>query len=298
MAEALIIGCGYTGIRLGRTLREAGHAVTGTTRSPERAAVLESEGFRPLLLDLSGRGAARRALAGEAPDVCFYLAPPLDPEPGTEVEEVIRALVRAPLLAFVYASSTAVYGDRGGEIVDESALPRPDSPAGRARLATERYVLRAGWEQDCRPRILRIGGIYGPGRTLRDPIQAGRYHLIEGTSSWSNRIHVDDLARVLIAAWLRGSDGRIYNAVDDEPHPSEAFARFVADACGLSLPVIGLEEARTRYGPDRLARKLASKRISNRRMHEELGVELRYPTYREGLRAALHEEAGGRAEEG
>jgi len=293
VAEALIVGCGYTGLRLARTLRDAGHEVTGTTRSGERAAALEAEGLRPLLLDLSRPGAAR-GLLREHSDVCFYLAPPVDPT-ASEVEDVIRALVRAPLQAFVYASSTSVYGDRGGAEVDERAVPAPDSPAGEARLAAERRVLRAGWDLDCRPRIARISGIYGPGRTLGEAIREGRYHVIEGVESWSNRIHVDDLVRSLLALWIRGADGGIYDVTDDEPHPSDAFARLVAETCGLDLPVLTLEEARERYDPDRLARKLGSKRVSNRRLRERLGVVLRYPTYREGLPAALaaeEEEAG------
>lgn len=304
MAEVLVVGCGYTGRRLALTLRDAGHAVTGTTRSEERAARLDAEGIRPLLLDLGDRGAAR-ALLRTVPDVCFYLAPPVPPketeaggaEPAAEVEDVIRALVRAPLQAFVYASSTSVYGDRGGAEVDEGAVPAPDSPAGRARLAAERRVLRAGWDLDCRPRIARISGIYGPGRTLREAIREGRYHLIEGVESWSNRIHVSDLVRALLAVWLRGADGGVYNVTDDEPHPSGDFARLVARLCGLDLPVLTAEEARARYGPDRLSRKLGSKRVSNRRLRQRLGLELRYPTYREGVPAALSAEEE-RADEG
>jgi len=316
VAEVLIVGCGYAGLRLGRLLRDAGHAVTGTTRHEERAARLEAEGIRPLLLELGPPGAAR-ALFRTVPDVCFYLAPPLPaspdcPEPGTEgpgpgepagggagdagagaeVEAVIRALVRAPLQAFVYASSTSVYGDRGGAEVDERAVPAPDSPAGRARLAAERRVLRAGWDLDCRPRIARISGIYGPGRTLRDAIREGRYHLIEGVEAWSNRIHVEDLARALATVWLRGADGGVYNVTDDEPHPSGDYARLVARLCGLELPVLTAAEARERYGPDRLARKLGSKRVSNRRLREVLGLDLLYPTYREGVPAALAGEEG------
>lgn len=311
MAEVLVVGCGYAGRRLALTLRDAGHAVTGTTRSEARAARLEALGIRPLLLDLGPPGAAR-ALLRSAPDVCFYLAPPVPARgegthagsgpadaagPAAEVEEVIRALVRAPLQAFVYASSTSVYGDRGGARVDERDVPAPDSPAGRARLAAERRVLRAGWDLDCRPRIARISGIYGPGRTLREAIREGRYHLIEGVESWSNRIHVDDLVRALLAVWLRGANGGVYNVTDDEPHPSGDFARLVAELCGLELPVLTADEARERYGPDRLARKLGSKRVSNRRLREGLGLELRYPTFREGVPAALAEEEEEEGEE-
>jgi nucleoside-diphosphate-sugar epimerase len=291
MADALIVGCGYTGMRLGRRLVSEGHSVVGTTRSPDRVPELAGVGIEARVLDLGARGAAR-ALGRESPDVVFYLAPPIGEDPGAEIEALFRVLGRAPLEAFVYASSTSVYGDRGGEVVHASTLPRPDSPAGRARLATERRVLQAGWTFDARPRIARIGGIYGPGRTLREAIREGRYRVLDGVETWSNRIHVDDLVEGLLAVWRRGENGRIYDLVDDEPHVSDAFARLVAERCGLELCAFTLEEARAAYGPDRLARKLGSKRVSNRRMRDELGVELRYPTYREGVPAALEGEGG------
>lgn len=289
MAEVLIVGCGYTGLRLGSRLVGAGHRVVGTTRSPGRAARLEAAGVEALVLDLGSPGAAG-ALARKSPEVVFHLAPPVGEEPGAEIERLVRVLGRAPLETFIYASSTSVYGDRGGQAVDASSLPRPDSAGGRARLATERRVLEAGWTFDARPRIARIGGIYGPGRTLREAIREGRYHVIEGVEAWSNRIHIDDLVEGLVAIWRRGENGRIYDLVDDEPHPSGDFARLVADLCGLDLPSLTLGEARAAYGAERLARKLASKRVSNRRLREELGVDLRYPSYREGLPAALAEE--------
>jgi len=296
VAEALILGCGYTGLRLARRLSRAGHSVAGTSRSDERARRLEEAGVRPLVLDV-GRPEGLRALEGEAPDVCFYLVPPLREEgPDGETRyrnptvDVVKALRRAPLEAFVYGSSTSVYGDRGGEWVDESAVPRPDAPAGRARLEAERSVLRAGWEWDCRPRIGRIGGIYGPGRTLRRSIREGRYRIVEGLEAWSNRIHVDDLAAGLEAIWTRGENGRVYNLVDDEPHRSEDFARLVAELAGLELETLGPEEARERDSESRWARKVGSKRVSNRRLREELEVELAYPTFREGVPAALREE--------
>lgn len=293
MSDLLILGCGYTGSRLARRLVEDGHAVAGTTRSPERARELESMGVEPVELDV-GDPATIRRLEGRAPEVVFYLIPPVRPEPDAgyrhHLEEVVTALARAPLECFVYVSSTSVYGDRDGRWVDETTVPAPDSPVGAARLEAERAVLRLGWTHDCRPRIVRPAGIYGPGRTLRRRLSEGRYHLIEGTDPWSNRIHVDDLASALEACWRRGSNGRVYNAADDRPHHSSEYARFTAELLGLEVPTITLAEAREAYSEDALARKLGSKRVANRRLQEELEVELRYPTFREGVPAALEEE--------
>lgn len=289
MSEVLIVGCGYTGRRLARRLRARGHEVTGTTRDPGRATRLAEEGIRPLVLDLAEAGGARK-LAGEGPEACFHLAPPVEPEGGgTAVEEVIRALRRAPLEAFVYASSTSVYGDRGGAWVDEEAVPEPDSPAGRARLQAERSVLEAGWSWDCRPRIGRIAGIYGPDRVMLDAIREGRYHIVEGLEAWTNRIHVDDLAAGLEAIWSRGRNGRVYNLADGRPHRSAEFARLVAELADLELPRLTRAEAEARYSKTRWARKAGSKRVRNRRLIDELEVELSYPSFREGVPASLRE---------
>ena len=289
MSDTLIVGCGYTGRRLARRLREAGHRVTGTTRDPDRATRLAEEGVRPLLVDLAADAGIRK-LEGESPSVCFHLAPPVErPDGGAAVEAVIRALRRAPLEAFVYGSSTSVYGDRDGAWVDEETVPRPDSPTGRARLEAERTVLRCGWEWDCRPRIGRIAGIYGPDRVLLEAIRSGRYHVVEGLDAWTNRIHVDDLAAGLAAIWRRGENGRVYDLADGHPHRSEEFAGLVAELAGLELPRIGREEARARYSESRWARKAGSKRVRARRLTEELGVKLRYPSFREGVPASLRE---------
>lgn len=288
MADALILGCGYTGLRLGRRLLDAGHRVTGTSRDPGRLDLLKDEGIRPLRIDVSSPDDVQK-LEEERPDVCFYLVPPLGGG-GDELEAVIRALRRAPLEAFVYGSSTGVYGDRDGDRVDETDVPDPDASTGRARLEAERTVLRCGWAWDCRPRIGRIGGIYGPGRTLRGAIESGRYHVVEGLDAWTNRVHVEDLAAGLGAIWRRGENGRVYNLVDDEPHRSADFARLVAELAGLELTTLTPGEARERYSDSRWARKAGSKRVSNRRLRQELGLELTYPSYREGVPAALREE--------
>ncbi len=273
--------------------------MTGSTRSRQRAEELRSRGIGPVRLDVSDPESVRE-LSGLAPDVVFYLIPPLRDaeEPGREVGDVIDVLGRAPLDCFVYVSSTSVYGDRDGEWVDETDQPRPDSATGRARLSAERTVLEKGWSRDARPRIARVAGIYGPGRTLRDRIREGRYQAVEGADAVTNRIHVDDLVTGLLAVWRKGRNGRIYNLSDGHPLPSSEYAKITAEHLGVELPVISVEEARERYSSSRLARKLGSKRVENRRLREELEVELRYPSIREGLPAALRAEEQGENADG
>lgn len=290
--RALIAGCGYAGLRLARRLLANGVEVVGTVRDPSGVAGLEALGIRALLLNADDDRSAL-ALESVAPDVCWCFVPPapVERDPGAgRVTRIVTALRRAPLECFVYASSTGVYGDRGGDWVDESTLPRPDSPKGSARLISERRLLELGWRWDSRVRIARIGGIYGPERTLAPAIRAGRHLLVAGLDSWTSRIHVDDLVTAMIAIWRAGANGRVYNVCDDEPHLSSDYARLTASLLGLELPAVSLPEASALYDPDRLARKLASRRVSNRRLRVELGVELAYPTYREGVPASLREE--------
>lgn len=280
---ALIVGCGYTGIRLGQRLAGMGMRVVGTSRRadrPELAAagieVMAGELHDPSVL------AAIRQLK---PSLVAYFVPPQrgnDPLP-----QILDASRHRALDAFMYASSTGVYGDRGGAWVDE-ATPVVDSDSGDPlRQAAERLVIEAGLG-GAPTRVCRISGIYGPGRTLRRLLETGNYTLIEGHDPWVGRIHVDDLVSGFIAAWARGHAGAAYNMVDERPHLASEFANLSADLNNLPRPaLISVTEARRRYDGAELGRKLASKRIRCGLLRTALGVELQYPTYLEGLPASV-----------
>jgi nucleoside-diphosphate-sugar epimerase len=287
MKRALVIGCGYTGMHLAARLLEMDCRVVGTTRHKSRAAELEAAGIEPLVGELGDKAALRR-IDELGPELVAYFVPPQvldDP-----LSEVLAATARAPLAAFLYASSTAVYGDRGGDWVDETSMVKPETPEAEARHAAERACVEAAWSYQTPTRICRITGIYGPGRTLEKALASGDYVLIEGHDSWVNRIHVHDLVSGLLAAWQRGGDGRVYNLVDDEPHRASEFANLAAELQDLSRPkCLELSEAAERLGEERLRRKLANKRVRSLRLKDDLGVELKYPSYREGLPAAVSE---------
>lgn len=287
MKRALIVGCGYTGTRLAARLLELDLEVVGTTRDEGRAAELETLGVRPLVGGL-GDDEFIRKLERSAPAVAFYFVPPTDDEPDP-LRDVLAATARgAQLEAFVYCSSTSVYGDREGAWVDETDLPRPEGRSAEARLAAERAVLGAGRDHQTPTRICRVTGIYGPGRTLKRLLERGDYLLIEGQDTWVNRIHVDDLASGLIAAWRLGRDAEVYNLGDDEPHRASEFACLAARLHGLPEPEwVTPEEAAARLSSSRLRRKTTNKRVRNRRLREELKVDLRYPSFREGLPASV-----------
>ena len=284
---ALVIGCGYTGIRLARRLLEAGLRVVGTSRRADRGQETGTAGIEFLTGDL--RDADLQSRLGElAPSVVAYCVPPQATD--DPLAAVLAATSNPSLEAFLYASSSSVYGDRGGAWVDENTAIAPDDPGDTERYAAEQIVIRAGMD-GIPTRVCRITGIYGPGRTLRRPLESGQYALIEGHDAWVNRIHVDDLVTGLIAAWLSGSAARVYNMVDERPHRSSEFANLAADLNHLPRPAwISEAEASVRYGPAELRRKLASKRVRCSRLREELGVELKHPGFLTGLVAAVAQE--------
>jgi nucleoside-diphosphate-sugar epimerase len=288
---ALIVGCGYTGVRLGARLLQMGLRVTGTTRREGRASELEAVGIETLVRALDDDELVEE-IGRRRPALAVYLVPPAAAE-DLHLRPLLGAVSGPGLEAFIYASSTAVYGDRAGDWVDETTAARPEGESARARHAAERTVIEAAATAGGTPtRVCRITGIYGPGRTLSRSLGRRDYALIKGHDTWVSRIHVDDLVSGVIAAWQRGGDGRVYNMVDAQPHRASEFANLAADLHGLPRPDwIDATEARGRYDDDQLRRKLANKRVRSVRLAPELGVELRYPTYREGLPAAVREEA-------
>jgi nucleoside-diphosphate-sugar epimerase len=283
MSRLFCFGLGYTALSLARALAADGWSIAGTAREEADCAALAAEGYdmhvfrrdRPL-------GAA--ALAG-ATHVLLSIPPDDDGDPA-----LLRhgaALAAMPEVCWAgYLSTTAVYGDRGGAWVDEATPPAPANERGRRRLAAE-----TGWRDLARERglnlhLFRLSGIYGPGRSALDAVRAGRALRIARPGHVFSRIHVADLAAVLRAAMARADPGALYAVADDEP---AAQADVIAEACRLLgravPPAVPLDEAP--LSP--LARSFYddNKRVSNRRLKEELGVRLLYPSYREGLRACL-----------
>lgn len=302
--DVLILGCGYVGERLAVRLRGEGVTAIGTTRDPGKARRLEAAGVRTVRLDVRAPGWEAK-LAALSPGLVYYLIPPV---PGEVAEgglaadgaastepapaRALRVLARGGLRGFVYGSTTGTYGDRGGDWVDESSDPRPDSARGAARLAAERAVLAAGSGAGVRACVVRIAGIYGPGRLLSRGRRLGYVEVLSDAQTWSNRIHVEDLVEALLLVGRRGEGGETYNACDDRPHRTADFLRLGASLLGLEVRQVTTEAVRRDRSASRAARRLASRRISNRKLRE-LGLVLRHPDYRTGLPAALAAERGG-----
>ncbi len=292
--RALVLGCGYVGLRLARLLAAGGVRVTGTTRDPARFREIESAGAEPAVADVLDP-ASLAPLAAVRADVVFDLVRPLRTGPDDYTTEgtrnVVAALSARPPASVVYVSSTSVYGRREGEVTDETTPIAPASPAGRARADAETLYLDAWRSRGVPARVCRVPGIYGPGRTLRGRLESGAYRRVDDESRWISRIHVDDLAAGLAAAWRRGSPGEVYLLCDDTPVTGNEYAELTASLLGVPLPpAVSRDDIRRDLSASAFERRVSARRCSNRRMREELGVIPVYPSVREGLPAALREE--------
>ena len=318
MANVLITGvAGYIGRRLAATLAGRGDMVRGIDRDIAGLRPLVSLGVKAIVADVIDGAILRAALAGV--DVVYHLA-------GSALgsrEEIVRANVagarevvaacrdRRDLRAVVFASSGAVYPSSPGWL-DEETPPAPAFAYARAKHEAEQILLEAHAGYGLPVRIARIAAVYGPGSpALMIPmVRRGRFPLIGGGRGVASSIQIDDLIAALIAVAESGRDGQIYNLADDEPAPVRDFYGRLAELLGAPAPpslpaplarlLVGIANGAARLGgrPAPLPSDLAamagvSHRMANRRMRAELGVELRHPSYREGLQTAIEPEEKG-----
>jgi len=284
MAHLLSFGHGFSARALSRRLPRSGWKVTGTTRSVERAAILSAENVTPVLWP----GGDLRPHVADATHVLISVPPSGDGDPV--LAEWGEALARrGRRIAWLgYLSTTGVYGDRRGGWVDETSPTEPTTGRGRARVRAETAWKELAGECGLPLHVFRLAGIYGPGRGPLEKLRAGTARRIIKPGQIFSRIHVDDIARVLMASINRPNPGAIYNVCDDLPAPPE---EVVAHAAGLlGLPPPPREDFATAdMTPMARGFYAESKRVRNRRIRDELGVKLKYPTYREGLAALVRE---------
>jgi nucleoside-diphosphate-sugar epimerase len=287
MRSALIVGCGDVGRRLGRQLGALGIQSVGVVRSETSARLVRESGIAVVRADLD----IAESLAGVEPAgaTVFYLAPP--PSQGQQDPRIGHFLTRcagSPPEKLVYISTSGVYGDCGGGVVTEDSPTRPQSDRAKRRLDAERQL--RGWaaESGVEVVILRCGGIYGPGRLPIERLRQGMVVVCPEEAPYSNRIHSDDLARVCIAAARRGRGGEIYNVADGNQSTMTEYLYAVADAAGIRRPpCVPLAQAEQHLSPGMWSFIRESRRLDVSRMLGRLGVELRYPTLADGLRASL-----------
>ncbi len=291
----LCFGYGYSAAALARRLRAAGGwRLIGTTRKPEKAAAMAAEGVEPLLADQDAGpalAAATHLLISAGPDAAG------DPTLAAHGSAIAAAAERLDWVG--YLSTTGVYGDRGGDWVDEDAPLRPATERGRMRVAAEAAWLALWREAGLPVHLFRLAGIYGPGRGPFAKARAGTARRIVKPGQVFSRIHVEDIATVLAASIARPNPGAAYNVCDDAPAPPQDVLAHAAALLDLPPPPeIAFEDAKAEMSPMAVSFYAESKRVSNRRIRDELGVTLAYPDYRSGLAAVLAAETGAETETG
>lgn len=269
--RALIVGCGFTGSRVARLLLASGWHVAVTTRDPASLGDLRDRGAEVLAFDAVSDTCAPATADGAA----VLLSVPtlrLAEGPDEPTPRILAGLDGCPRHV-TYLSTTGVYGRT--PVVDEATPVAPATDRQRLRTVAERSVLAAR----CPSLVLRPAAIYGPNRGVHAAMREGRFRLAAGPARHVSRIHVDDLAAIAAAAMAQGLEGA-YPVADRAPAPSGEVARFCADLLGLPMPPIAAESALTET-------RRFSRRVDGRAVLERLGLRLRYPTFREGIRASI-----------
>ena len=262
-------------------------------RSGPRASALEAEGLRTMRVDFDEFDPALQpALAAAAAGAAVvYLVPP--PERGTtdpRLESFLRQLGDACPAVFIYISTTGVYGDTAGAVVDESSPLAPGNERSQRRVAAESTATAWCSARGVRCVILRVPGIYGPHRLPLERLQRGEPALRPEDAGPGNRIHVDDLVASICAAMDHPSARGAFNVTDGDCSSTTVYLQEIAAAAGMRGPeLVTRAEAAQRISPGMLAFLLESRRVSNERMLAELGVRLMYPDMRSGIRASLAE---------
>jgi nucleoside-diphosphate-sugar epimerase len=284
----LIFGLGYSARYSLDFLEPHIDSVAATTRSPEKARRMEERDIVPILFDgLEPSEGVVEALE-IATHVLVSAAPDADGDAVLRhhAADITRAVQSGNLGWIGYFSTVGVYGDSKGEWVDEATPTQPSSDRSRWRVKAEESWMRLGAEAELPTAILRLAGIYGPGRNHFVNLEAGTARRIIKPGQVFNRIHVDDIAAVVERAALREAEG-IFNLTDDEPASSETAIAYAAELMGVPVPE-GIPYESAQLSPMAASFYADNKRVKNELIKSRLDVELTYPTYREGL-AALWE---------
>jgi nucleoside-diphosphate-sugar epimerase len=291
MSQLICLGLGYSAEHYVAAFGQKFDRIVGTMRSKERAAVLNAyDDGRLQAVVFDGQSASPELQQAIVAADAALISIPQDAA-GDPVLRVCReAFTRTQhLRSIVYLSTIGVYGDRGGDWVDEEAVPSPESARGCERLVAERAWQDFGARHGVAVAILRLAGIYGPGRNALTQVARGNARRIVKPGQIFNRIHVADIAQAIEAAFETKASG-IFNVADDEPSPPGDPLTFAARLLGVDPPPeIAFAEAASSMSPLALSFWQECRRVRNDKLKGELGVVLRYPTYREGLRALFDE---------
>lgn len=285
MTNLFCFGLGYSAEALARRLRRKGWHIAGTVRTPEKAERLRALGYRTLPFDGTAPSAAVASALAGATHVLVSAAPDEEGDPALRCHG--SDIAAAPHLRWIgYLSTIGVYGNTDGAWLDETAPPNPGSPRTRRRVVAETSWRTLGETHGKTVQIFRLGGIYGPGRNAIEDVRSGSARRLVKPGQVFNRIHVEDIARVLEAAVGGRGTHTVYNVVDGDPSPAADVIACAAGLLGVAAPPeIPIEDAN--LSPMAESFYAENRRVRNTRITEDLGITLAYPNYREGLAAIL-----------
>ena len=284
MATLLCLGLGYCARFYVAEFGARFERIVGTSRTPKPAGRVEMLAFDAAAPSDEVR--TRGRVGDASPDLGHARAKPAIRSPPRSAGEIAAA---PKLESIVYLSSLGVYGDHDGAWVDETATTIPAHARGGARLRAEQAWQALGRKRGVPVAVLRLAGIYGPGQNVFTRLLTGRAHRVAKPGHVFNRIHVADIAQAIDAAFARKADG-VFNVTDDEPAPYSDQVLMAAKLLGIDPPKeLSMEEAHKILTPMALSFYAGCVRVRNDKLKSALGVTLRYPTYREGLRALFDE---------
>jgi nucleoside-diphosphate-sugar epimerase len=293
MRRLLIVGCGDVGLRMLPLLRGR-YRLYALTHSRERHPGLRAQGVTPLPGNLDDPESLIR-LSGLSHDLLHFAPPPSAGARDVRTGNLIRALRKARSIPqrLVYISTSGVYGDCGGRVVGEHQPVRPQTDRARRRVDAEHQLREWGRSSGISVVILRVPGIYAADRLPIERIRAGTPALLDADDAYTNHIHAEDLARIVLAALARGRSQRAYNASDGSWLKMGEYFDLVADTFGLPLPArVSRQDAEARMPETLLSFMRESRRLTNRRLREELRFRLRYPTVAQGVAEAVRQRIG------
>lgn len=285
MTHLFCFGLGYSAGYLAHDLLARGWHLTGTSTRAIGAARLQARGIDGLVFDGRTRAPEVAEALQSATHILLSIPPDADGDPAYRA--FADDIAASPSVAWIgYLSTVGVYGDANGGWVDEETEARPASERGQRRLDAENEWIAFGGRTGKAVMVFRLPGIYGPGRSTIDDLRAGEARRIIKVGQVFNRIHVEDIAASIAASIAKPTHGRVYNVTDDEPGPPQDVVAFGAELLGLPVPP-GLDFATADLSPMARGFYSESKRVSNARLKAELGVTLKYPNYRDGLRSIV-----------
>jgi len=290
MHKVSIVGCGYTGLRLAKRWLARGAPVRGLATRATSLAAIAASGVSAQELNLDDEPArGNLAQLDFADHLVYYTVPP--PPAGDSdprLERFLAGLATNPA-RLIYLSTTGVYGDHAGGPVDEDTPPAPATPRAQRRLAAETRLREWAEPRAVSWCILRVPGIYGPGRLPLERLRNREPAIAPAEATPSNRIHVEDLVTACVAAGESSrADRRIYNVTDGSDASLTAYLQRVARLAQLpEPPLISRGEAERLFSASTWSFLGESRRVGNRRLREELEVELEFADLDEGIRASL-----------